>query len=155
MTSTIHKVARVETGVRNLDEMLGGGLPRNSVILFAGPPGSGKTITAQQICFHLASAERPILYFSTLSEPTAKTLRYLSQFGFFDPAKLDAGGLSFVDLGVIVRSDKLEATSKLPEKESVPVFEISRKKPSAIAASPIAFMMNAFLAAAIASGRSW
>jgi len=38
---------------------------------------------------------------------------------------------------------------------SVPVFESSRKKPSAMVASPIAFMMNAFFAAAIASGRSW
>ena len=49
----------------------------------------------------------------------------------------------------------LEAASKVVEKSSEPVFAIKRKKPSAIAASPIAFMMNAFLAAAIASGRSW
>ncbi len=32
---------------------------------------------------------------------------------------------------------------------------MTRKSASAIVASPIAFMMNAFLAAATASGRSW
>ena len=32
---------------------------------------------------------------------------------------------------------------------------ISRKRASAIVASPKAFMMNAFFAAAIALGRSW
>ena len=40
-------------------------------------------------------------------------------------------------------------------KSSVPVCWISRKSASAIVASPTAFMMNAFLAAAIALGRSW
>ena len=36
-----------------------------------------------------------------------------------------------------------------------PVCSISRKSASAIVASPTAFMMNAFFAAAIALGRSW
>ena len=49
----------------------------------------------------------------------------------------------------------LEAAANVVEKSSEPVFAIRRKKPSAMAASPIAFMMNAFLAAATASGRSW
>ena len=40
-------------------------------------------------------------------------------------------------------------------KSSEPVFWISRKNASAIVASPNAFMMNAFLAAATALGRSW
>ena len=47
---------RVETGVRNLDAIYNGGLPRGSVTVVSGPPGSGKTILTQQICFHNASA---------------------------------------------------------------------------------------------------
>ena len=39
--------------------------------------------------------------------------------------------------------------------ESEPVRWMSRKKASAIVASPIAFMMNAFFAAATACGRWW
>ena len=71
--------ARIETGVRNLDELLHGGLPKGSVVVLAGPPGAGKTILTQQICFHIASARQQVLYFNTLSEPTAKTLRHLKQ----------------------------------------------------------------------------
>ncbi|HET9106272.1 MAG TPA: ATPase domain-containing protein [Steroidobacteraceae bacterium] len=106
-------VARIQTGVRNLDELLHGGLPKGSVVVLAGPPGAGKTILTQQICFNIASARQQVLYFNTLSEPTAKTLRHLRQFSFFDPRKLDSGGVHFVDLGVILRTKGLEQASKL------------------------------------------
>ncbi len=109
MTRTI---ARLETGVRNLDELLEGGLPQGSVSVVAGPPGAGKTILTQQICFHNASADRRVLYFSTLSEPTAKTLRYLSQFSFFDASKLEHD-IQFIDLGVILRTQGLASSADL------------------------------------------
>jgi circadian clock protein KaiC len=104
--------ARLNTGVRNLDALFMGGLPKGTVAVLAGPPGAGKTILAQQICFHNASTDSRVLYFSTLSEPTAKTLRYLSQFDFFDATKIDAG-IQFIDLGVILRADGLEPAAKL------------------------------------------
>ncbi|WP_437944311.1 ATPase domain-containing protein [Sorangium sp. So ce281] len=105
-------IARIETGVRNLDALFGGGLPKGSIVVVAGPPGAGKTILTQQICFHNASARARVLYFSTLSEPTAKTLRYLNQFDFFDPGKID-GGIQFVDLGAILRTKGLDGASRL------------------------------------------
>ena len=105
-------IPRIETGVRNLDAVFGGGLPKGSVSVISGPPGSGKTILTQQLCFHTASPKNRILYFNTLSEPTAKTLRYLKQFEFFDATKLDQD-FHFVDLGVILRSKGLEETSSL------------------------------------------
>jgi circadian clock protein KaiC len=110
---TKKSVTRLETGVRNLDDLFQGGLPRSSVIALVGPPGAGKTILAQQICFHTATDQQRVLYFSTLSEPTAKTLQYLSQFRFFDRAKLDAGSIQFIDLGVLLRTQGLEEASRL------------------------------------------
>lgn len=107
MTQT-SSIARLPTGVRNLDDLLRGGLPEGSVSVVAGPPGAGKTVLTQQICFHNGTAERPVLYFNTLSEPTAKTLRYLGQFGFFDPKKFD-NGVQFIDLGDMLRTQGLEA----------------------------------------------
>jgi circadian clock protein KaiC len=104
---------RIETGVRNLDALLLGGLPKGSVSVFGGSPGAGKTILAQQICFHHASAKQRVLWFGTLSEPIAKTLRYLSQFSFYDPRKVDAGDVQFVDLGVLLRAKGLEEVTKL------------------------------------------
>jgi circadian clock protein KaiC len=102
-------IDRLETGVRNLDEILHGGWPKGSVTIIAGPPGSGKTILAQQICFHNASPRSRVLYFTTLSEPTAKTLRYITQFSYFDPKKMETG-VQFVDLGAVLRTKGLEQT---------------------------------------------
>ncbi|MGZ3747227.1 MAG: RAD55 family ATPase [Pseudobdellovibrionaceae bacterium] len=107
------KDIRVATGVRNLDEILCGGLPIGTLTVFAGTPGSGKTILSQQIAFKNASPKNRVLFFQTLSEPTAKTLRYLKQFSFFDQKKLDDGSVQFVDLGDILRTEGLEKALSL------------------------------------------
>jgi circadian clock protein KaiC len=113
MTKNVIDIRRVASGIQNLDAILNGGIPEGSVIVVGGPPGSGKTILTQQICFNNASAERRILVFGTLSEPTAKTLRHLRQFAFFDPEKLGDAGVQFVDLGVLLRTKGLEAAMEL------------------------------------------
>lgn len=104
---------RIPTGIRNLDEVLCGGIPKGSLMVFAGTPGAGKTILSQQIVFHNASPKRRVLIFQTLSEPTAKTLKYLRQFSFFDPKMLEDESIQFVDLGGILRTDGLEHTTQL------------------------------------------
>ena len=109
-------IPRIPTGARNLDAIFGGGLPKGSVTLVTGAPGSGKTIFTQQICFHNASAKSRVLSFNTLSEPTAKTLRYLKQFSYFDAKKLGSS-IKFVDLGIILRTKGLAAASALIMKQ--------------------------------------
>ncbi|HXH75945.1 MAG TPA: ATPase domain-containing protein [Bacteriovoracaceae bacterium] len=104
---------RILTGVRNLDKVLHGGIPLGELTVFAGSPGSGKTTLSQQIIFKNATPEKRAIFFQTLSEPTAKTLKYLKQFSFFDPKKLEDGSIQFIDLGEIIRSDGLEKGSEL------------------------------------------
>ncbi len=99
---------RIQTGVRNLDEILHGGIPFGELTVFAGTPGAGKTTLAHQILFKNATPEKPALIFQTLSEPTAKTLRYLSQFSFYDSKKIEDGSITFIDLGGILRAKGLE-----------------------------------------------
>jgi circadian clock protein KaiC len=82
-------IVQLDTGVHGLNEVLGGGLPEFSFNLLAGGPGAGKTTLVHQICFALASPERPALYITVLGEPPLKLLRYQQQFSFFDPAKIN------------------------------------------------------------------
>lgn len=75
-------MSRVSTGIPALDLVLGGGFPTGSLVVIAGPPGTGKTILAQQICF---ANPRPSIYYTTLSEPHAKLVAHLQGFSFFEP----------------------------------------------------------------------
>lgn len=118
-------IARVETGVRNLDGLLGGGLPKGSVTVLAGPPGSGKTTLSHQICFHNATPARRVLYFNTLSEPTAKKLRHLKPFAFFDAAKLESA-VTFCDLGELLRGEGLGPAAALM------MAQVKRVKPALV-----------------------
>lgn len=80
---------RVSTGIAELDEILDGGLPAGSLAVLAGPPGTGKTILAQQLAFSASSTENPALYYTTLSESHAKMRRHLSSLEFYDEDKID------------------------------------------------------------------
>jgi circadian clock protein KaiC len=80
---------RLPTGNRELDGILQGGIPENSINIIMGEPGSGKTTLAEEFMFANANDERrPILYLTTLSEPLGKVIKYLQQFGFFDVEKM-------------------------------------------------------------------
>src|SRR4051812_49151914 len=79
---------RMSSGNAEADHILGGGFPANSINIIMGHPGSGKTIFAEQLIFHNAGDDRPILYLTTLSEPLSKVVRYLQGFRFFDENKL-------------------------------------------------------------------
>jgi circadian clock protein KaiC len=91
------KIRQLPTGVRGLDEIMGGGVPEFSFNIIAGAPGTGKTTLAQQIIFANATPQRPALYFTILGEPPLKMLRYQQQYSFFDPAKLNKS-IRFVNL---------------------------------------------------------
>lgn len=88
----------ISTGVPSLDDILGGGLPRNSVNVIAGPPGSGKTILAQQIVFQNAHEDKRAPYLVTVSEPTMKMLRYNQQLSFFDANRVGTNVI-YLDIG--------------------------------------------------------
>src|ERR1039457_2045036 len=74
---TIHKIP---TGVRGLDDILGGSIPEFSFNIIAASPGCGKTTLAHQIVFANATLRRPALYFTVLGEPALKMLRYQQQY---------------------------------------------------------------------------
>jgi len=100
MTEQVGSAGRVASGNQRLDTILGGGLPARGINLVVGPPGSGKTVLAQQYVFHNATPQRPAVYLTTVSEPLEKVLRYGQTLAFFDVGAVgravryeDVGGL--------------------------------------------------------------
>jgi circadian clock protein KaiC len=93
------ELARLTTGSTQLDRILGGGFPANSINIIMGEPGSGKTILAERLIFANArDDDRPALFLTTLSEPLDKVVRYLQQFTFFDETKL-GGAILYDSIG--------------------------------------------------------
>lgn len=90
-------IQRLPTGVRGLDEIVGGGIPEYSFNIIAGTPGCGKTTLAHQIVFANATPKKPALYFTVLGEPAIKMLRYQQQYSFFDESKLGKA-IRFINL---------------------------------------------------------
>jgi len=81
-------IRTLSTGVRGLDDILGGGIPEFSFNVIAARPGCGKTTLAHQIAFANATSQRPALYFTIHGEPAIKMLRYQQQYSFFDESKV-------------------------------------------------------------------
>jgi len=131
MSSSRKRLERLSTGSVAFDRILDGGLPVRSMTVVAGEPGAGKTLFALQMLFHLGRQGKKGLYFTTLSEPSVKLLKYMQQFSFFDE---DAVGkqVAFVDLGSVARGrnaeDTLKAISDRVEAEEPAVVVIDSFK---------------------------
>jgi circadian clock protein KaiC len=89
-----------------LDAVLGGGLPAHAISLIMGLPGTGKTIIAHQYTFHNGRPDRPAVYFSTLSEPLEKIVRFGQTLDFFDISAIGRS-VFYEDLGETVNRDGL------------------------------------------------
>jgi circadian clock protein KaiC len=93
---------RDPTGVPNLDSVLGGGLPRGSLVLVMGLPGSGKTTIASQIALTAAKSGKTALILTSLSESTSMLIRHLASYNFFDRS-LIGGRIQFLSLQQVLK----------------------------------------------------
>ncbi len=75
----------LETGIPQLDRVLGGGLLRGSLAMVIGAPGAGKTVMAQQMAFHCAARGGTALFLTGYSETHDKLLSHTRGLSFFDP----------------------------------------------------------------------
>ena len=114
-----NSIERISTGISRLDELLDGGLPRNSVTLVSGTPGSGKTI----LCFHyidagLKNGEKCL--FLTSDERTESIVAQAKELGFnFQPA-VENGQLKFMYLNLDSSNVHKEIENEIKERTISP-----------------------------------
>lgn len=80
----------VNTGIKGLDILLGGGIPRGATVLISGFPGAGKTIMSLEYAFNQAKKGERVLYIST-GEPIYKVNRFASSLSFYDLDLINVG----------------------------------------------------------------
>ncbi len=97
--TTAGKIERVKTGVKGLDELLSGGIPKESITLISGPPGSGKSIFCYQFIANGVEEGQKCLYL-TLDKKIDGLLTQAAELGFnFQPA-IETGRVKFLFLNI-------------------------------------------------------
>ena len=74
------KMERVQTGVPGLDNIIEGGLPKNSITLVSGPPGGGKSIFCFQFLYNGVKNGEKCL-FLTLDKRAENLIAQAKQLG--------------------------------------------------------------------------
>jgi len=94
---------RVATGIKGLDELLGGGFPEGRCILVVGSPGSGKTTFALQYLYHGAMLGETGLYV-TLDEHPDLVKKNLQSYDWDIDGMEKKGKLLFIDASGLRRT---------------------------------------------------
>jgi circadian clock protein KaiC len=123
---------RAATGVAGLDDILGGGLPRDRLYLVQGLPGVGKTTLALQFLLEGVRQGERVLYI-TLSETEAEIQQVATSHGW----SLD--GISVYELSsaeqrMLDDDNTLYATADVELKETLRVLldEVARVNPARV-----------------------
>jgi len=98
-----YEPVRVSTGVKGLDEMLGGGIREEDILLVSGGPGTGKTIMSLQFIASAVDRGEPCVYIS-FEESMKKKIEYAKGFGWDLQKAIDDDMLDVLDLYMIPQS---------------------------------------------------
>jgi DNA repair protein RadA/Sms len=89
-------VARMSTGIGELDRVLGGGLVPGALVLLGGSPGIGKSTLTNMVLGNLAGAGRRTLYVS--GEESAEQVRLRAERLVLNPVAPDGAGSALAAL---------------------------------------------------------
>jgi len=85
------RLERTSTGIKALDEIIGGGLLKGGVYIVQGVAGTGKTILANQIAFHHVAAGGRVAYVTLLAESHARMIQHMELFSFYVESAIPSG----------------------------------------------------------------
>jgi len=75
-------IEKVPSGIRGLDEILGGGIPKGRITLICGGPGSGKTIFCANFLVSGALQYNEPGLFVSLDESKDRLIKEMAEFGW-------------------------------------------------------------------------
>ncbi len=101
-------INKIKTGISDLDNILGGGIPQGHLILLSGSCGTGKTILSQEFLFTGARESDENGIYISLSESRDKMIRNLEEFSFFDRDIVESNKIRIVDITQDARLMNLE-----------------------------------------------
>jgi circadian clock protein KaiC len=110
------QLTRVPSGVAGLDEILRGGFFGGGLYIVEGPPGAGKTILGNQICFNQASSGSRVLYVTLIAETVGRMLLNIRGLKFFDEAAV-GNGIFYVSGFNALKKDGLTGLLHLLRRE--------------------------------------
>jgi circadian clock protein KaiC len=113
---TDQALRRIPTGVPGLDQILDGGLFGGAVYIVRGSPGAGKTILANQVCFHHVDQGGRALFVTLLAESHARMLQHMAGMGFY---RVDAipGSLYYISAFRTLEDEGLKGLMDLLRRE--------------------------------------
>ncbi|HEY6408112.1 MAG TPA: ATPase domain-containing protein [Ktedonobacteraceae bacterium] len=120
MTETLEQprgLQRFPSGIAGLDRILGGGLFLGGHYLVMGPPGAGKTILGNQLCFHHIATGGRAIYLSLLAETSSRLLAALEPFTFYTPDPV-GDALSYFSGYAVLEQEGLEGLLTLIRTET-------------------------------------
>jgi len=102
----------VPSGMEGLDELVGGGLPRGGLIVLAGNPGTGKTISSAQFLYRgcVDYGERGV--YASFAEDRETFYHNMKALGFDFERLEKEGRFCFLDL-VTVRGEAVSTAVEL------------------------------------------
>lgn len=139
--------ARLSTGIKDLDDVLGGGILLGGVVLLAGQPGIGKSTLLLQTTAYIAKSD-PVLYVSGEESASQVKLRAVRLGANVSEQLNFAASTSADDIATTIRSGKY----KLVVVDSVQTLTLGEITSAPGSVSQITNSSNVIIQAAKASG---
>ena len=76
------KIKRTQTGIKGFDSIINGGLPKNSISLVLGAPGTGKSIFAMDFAYKGASKFNETSVYISFEQPMHDIKEQAAQFSW-------------------------------------------------------------------------
>ena len=116
MSSEVRPLSRVPSGIEGLDDILRGGFFGGGLYIVEGPPGVGKTILGNQICFNQAAAGSQVLYMTLIAETVGRMLLNIRDLKFYEEGAV-GNGIFYVSGFNALKKDGLSGLLHLLRRE--------------------------------------